>query len=153
VSSTPTIPIADPFDQLLAAAKTTATVMQRDLAGTGDGYGLNSPSFTALATGVPCRVGILGVPPDKEFLAKSKEHIAFRKVLLRPWFADPSPDGSYQPNHAVGATTYNTEPLTGFNWFLIDGEMYNIFELRNPSFLFHHFEALCRVIEVSNHKV
>lgn len=146
--STPTIAIADPFDQLLAAAETTLAVMARDLTGTGNKYGLNSPSFTSLALGVACRVAILNVPSDREFLAKSKEHIAFRKVFLRPWFQDPSPDGSYQPEHVYESVTYNTKPLTSDHWFQINGEMYNIFELRNPSLLFHHFEASCRVIEV-----
>lgn len=146
--STPTIPIADPFDQLIAAADTVANILARDLAGSGNAYGVNNPSFTTLFTGWPCRVGILSVPADKEFLAKSKEHIAFRKVLMRPWFQDQSPDGSYQPDHVYNSVTYNTEPLTSDNWLQINGENYNIFELRNPSLLFHHFEALCRVIEV-----
>jgi hypothetical protein len=143
--STTAIAIGDPFDSLLNA---TLAVLERDLAGSGNAYGLNNPSFTTLFEGWPCRVATMAVPPDREFLAKSKEHIAFRKVFLRPWFADQSPDGSYQPNHVIGATTYNTEPLTSDNWLLIAGENYNIFELRNPGLLFHHLEASCRVIEV-----
>jgi hypothetical protein len=145
LSITPTSVLADPFDQMLNAV---ATVMQRDLAGTGDKYGKNSPTFSTVGAPLPCRVGILSVGTDRELLAKSKEDIAFRKVLLRPWFVDQSPDGSHQPNHTVGGTTYNTQPLTHNHWFQINGEMYDIFELRNPGLLFHHFEALCRVIEV-----
>jgi hypothetical protein len=143
--STPTSVIADPFDSLL---NQVATVMARDLAGSGDAYGQNSPAFSALASNVACRLSTLAVPPDLQFRARSEEDIAFRKVILRPWFQDPAPDGSYVPNHGVGATTYNTQPLTPEHWFQINGEMYDIFELRNPGGMNHHLEASCRVIEV-----
>ena len=143
--STPASVIADPFDLSLNSG---SSVLARDLTGTGNGYGQNNPTFSTLATGVACRVGILSVGTDRESLAKSKEDIAYRKVFLRPWYQDAAPDGSYLPNHVVGATTYNTEPLTHDHWLQINGEMYDIFELRNPSGLNHHLEALCRIVEV-----
>lgn len=143
--TTPTVVVADPFDQLL---NQVASVMARDLTGTGNAYGQNSPTFSTLATNVPCRFATLSVGSDKEFLAKSKEDIAFRKVFLRPWFQDQAPDGSHVPNHVIGATTYNTQPLTHDHWLEIAGEMYDIFELRNPGGMNHHLEALCRIVEV-----
>ena len=143
--STPTSIIADPFDLLL---NLTATVQVRDLAGSGDAYGKNSPTFSTVATGIACAIGLLSVGTDREYLAKSKEGIAFRKVLLRPWYQDASPDGSWVPYHVVSAVTYNTEPLSHDHWLLINGENYDIFEVRNPGGRNHHFEALCRLIEV-----
>jgi hypothetical protein len=132
----------DPFDSLL---NQTASVMVRDVSG-ADGYGQANPAFTTVATGVPCRISTAAVPSDKEFLAKFKMDIAYKKVLLRPWFLDPAPDGSYVPNHVVGATTYNTEPLTHDHWFQIDGQNFDIFELHNPGGMNHHLEAWCRLI-------
>ncbi len=142
--STPTSVLANPFDQML---NSVASVLARDLTGTGNKYGANSPTFTTLASGVACRVGILSVGTDRELLAKSKEDVAFRKVYLRPWYQDQSPDGSSLPNWVYNSVTYNTQPLTHDHWFLIDGENYDIFELRNPGLLYHHLEALCRIIE------
>jgi len=143
--ATTALGVGDPFDALL---NQVAAILSRDAPGSGDKYGQNSPVFATIASGVKCRYATLSqVPTDEEFLAKSKEAIAFRKVYLRPWFADASPDGSYQPNHVYESTTYNTEPLTHDNWLQINGENYDIFELRNPGGLYHHFECLCRVIE------
>lgn len=126
----------------------TANVMVRDLAGTGNAYGQNNPAFSQVASGWPCRVSILGVPVDLEFRAKDKLGIAFRKVLMRPWFLDQSPDGSYVPNHVYQSLTYNTEPLTNSHWLQIATQMYDIFEMRNPGGLNHHLEISCRVILV-----
>jgi hypothetical protein len=44
--------------------------------------------------------------------------------------------------------TYNTQPLSHLHWLLINGENYDIFEVRNPGGRNHHVEALCRLIEV-----
>ena len=145
MSITPTSVLADPFDQLL---NLIASVLVRDLAGTGDAYGKNSPTFTTIATGIPCALGLLSVGTDREFLAKSKEGVAFRKVLLRPWFQDQSPDGSRVPYWVYQTVTYNTQPLSHLHWLLINGENYDIFEVRNPGGRNHHVEALCRLIEV-----
>jgi hypothetical protein len=143
--TTPTSIIADPFDQQL---QYVASVLVRDLSGTGDAYGKNSPTFSTIATGVKCAVIFQSVPADREFLAKSKEGIAFRKVLLRPWYVDASPDGSWVPQHVYNGTTYNTKPLSHAHWLLINSENYDIYEVRNPGWQNHHFEALCRLIEV-----
>src|ERR1700678_2227046 len=102
--------MTDPFDSLLTL---TASILER-VASSAGGYG-GAPSFTIIATGVPCRVATFSVPADKEMLARAKEDIAFKKVYMRPWFLDPSPDGSYVPNWTVAGVTYNTEPLTHDN--------------------------------------
>lgn len=133
-----------PFDLLL---NKLAAVMTRDVSG-GDGYGQADPSFATVATGVPCRISTASVSSDMEFRAKSKEDIAFKKVFLRPWFLDPSVDGSYAPNHVVNGVTYNTQPLTHGHWLQIDGDMYDIYELHNPGGLDHHLEVLCRMVLV-----
>ena len=119
---------SDPFDLLL---NNVATIMTRSTAG-GDGYGQNSPNFTPVATNVPCRVDTDLVPKDKEFLAKSKEAIAYKVVLMRPWF-----DGS-------------GNPLTHDHWFQItvggNTNMYDIYQIHDPGGIGHHLEVECRLI-------
>jgi len=108
----------DPFDSML---NTTLDILTRDTA-PGDKRGISDPSFTVIAMGVPCRVAEgKGVPAGKELLAKSKLAIAYRKIFMRPWFADPSPDGSYTPNWTVGGNLFNTQPLTHDHWLRITG--------------------------------
>jgi len=134
--------VADVFD---AQLDKLANVLTRSTAG-GDKYGLADPSYTTVATAVPCHLSTGSVGTDKELLAKAKEAIAYKKVFLRPWFLDPAPDGSYAPNHAIGATSYNTKPLTHDHWFQIDGVMYDIFQIHNPAGKDHHLEVWCRLV-------
>lgn len=142
--TTPTSAIVDPFDLML---NKVGVIKERTTSGYG-GYG-GTPSLSTVGATAKCRYATLAsVPTDIEFRSKSKEAIAFRKVFLRPWFVDQSPDGSYEPSHVIGPDTYNTQPLRPTHWLLIENEMYDIYELRNPGGLYHHFEACCRVIEV-----
>lgn len=144
---TPVIP-AIPTDAFDLYLNKFATVLTRSTQG-GDGYGQADPTFTPVDVGVPCRVSVAMAGTDIELRAKSKEDIAFRKVYIRPWFLDASPDGSYVPNHAVGGVTYNTQPLTHDHWLQIDSQMYDIAEEpRNPGGLNHHLELVCRIVEV-----
>jgi hypothetical protein len=107
---------ADPFDALL---NMTLDILIRNTS-PGDSRGMSSPVFTVIALGVPCRVAQgKGVPRGKEDFAKSKLAIAYREVFMRPWFADPSPDGSYIPNWLVSGNTFNTQPLTHYHWLRI----------------------------------
>lgn len=118
----------DPFDSLL---NQLASVLVRDVSGS-DAYGQANPSFTTVATGIPCRVSTLSVGTDREYLAKSKEDIAFKKVYMRPWF-----DGG-------------GKPLTHDHWLEIvvngNDNMYDIFEIRDPGGMGHHLEVLCRLV-------
>lgn len=118
----------DPFDLLLIAR---AAVMLR-VASSAGGYG-GTASFTTLATGVPCRVAEDSVPTDKEFLAKSKEGIAYKKVFLRPWFDS------------------DNNPLNHDHWFQItvngNTNMYDIFSIHDPGGMGHHLEVECRVVD------
>jgi hypothetical protein len=104
------------FDTLL---NTTLDILTRDTSA-GDSRGMSNPAFTVVAMGVPCRIAEgKGIPRGKELLAKSKLAIAYRQVFMRPWFADPSPDGSYIPNWTVSGNVFNTQPLTHFHWLRI----------------------------------
>jgi hypothetical protein len=118
----------DPFDSLL---NQLATVMVRDVSG-ADGYGQANPTFSTIATGVPCAVDIDKVPSDKEFLAKSKEAIEYKMVFMRPWF-----DGS-------------GNPLSHDHWLQItvngNTNMYDIFQIHDPGGLGHHLEVECRLL-------
>lgn len=146
----------DSFDALLT---TTADVLTCDTS-SGDRRGLSDPSFTTIATGVPCRVAMgKSVTRGKEDRAKSNVAVAYREVFMRPWFLDPSPDGSFVPYTAIGRVTYNTEPLTHAHWLLIPsstavnskgeavpGEQYDIFEIDNPGLAHHHLEVSCELV-------
>lgn len=146
----------DPFDTLLT---TTCDVLTRNTTG-DDKRGMASPAFATVGTAVPCRVSMNhGVPRGQEELAKTKLALAYRKVFLRPWFADASPDGSYIPFWVYEGTTYNTKPLTHDNWLLVPsqsvlnsneqattGVYYDIYEIDNPGGANHHLEAWCRVV-------
>jgi hypothetical protein len=118
----------DPFDLLL---NQVATVMTRTASSAG-GYG-GTASFTTVGTGVPCAVHEDSVPTDKEFLAKSKEGIAYKKVFLRPWFDT------------------DNNPLTHDHWFQItvngNTNNYDIFQIHDPGGIGHHLEVECRVID------
>ncbi len=117
----------DPFDLLL---NQLANVLVRTSSSAG-GYG-GTATFTAVATGVPCRVATDNVPTDVEFLAKSKEGIAYKKVFMRPWFDS---DGN---------------PLSHDHWLQIDvngnTDMYDIFQIHDPGGVGHHLEVECRLI-------
>ncbi len=147
---------ADPFDALLTS---TADVMTRNTS-PGDKRGISDPAFTTVATGIRCRVAANKIAPKgKEDRAKMKLSIAYREVFLRPWFLDPSPDGSYIPYTVVGGITYNTQPLTHNHWLLIPsstsvnvngdaipGEQYDITEIDNPGLMHHHLEVACELV-------
>lgn len=147
---------SDVFDTLLTA---TADILTRGT-GSGDKRGISSPAFTTVASAIPCRVSVNhGVPRGQEELAKSKLALAYRKVFLRPWFADAAPDGSYIPFWVYEGTTYNTQPLTHDHWLLVPsqsvlnansqpatGVYYDIYEIDNPGNANHHLEAWCRVV-------
>jgi hypothetical protein len=144
------------FDNLLIS---TADVLTRDTVGE-DARGMADPTFTVVATGVPCRVSMgKTVGKGKENRAKAKEQIAYREVFMRPWFADPSPDGSYVPYVLVGGVNYNTEPLTHDHWLRIPsplivngvtiyGDLYDIFDVQNPGLLNDHLEVWCQLVLV-----
>lgn len=148
----------DVFDTLLI---TTADILTRDTAA-GDSRGMSNPAFTTVASNIPCRVAEgLPVPRGKELLAKAKVAISYRAVFMRPWFADPSPDGSYFPFWVNGGVTYNTKPLTHDNWLLIPsasvlnslgkattGEYHDIFDIDNPGGANQYLEIWARLIEV-----
>src|ERR1035441_3080184 len=148
---------SDPFDATLIS---TADVLIRGISG-GDAYGKAQASFTALTTAVPCRVTMgTSVGKGKELLAGAKEGLIVREVFMRPWFQDPSPDGSYVPSTVVGGVTYNTKPLTHDHWLLIPsqsvlnrngqavpGEYYDIVDVQNPNLSNDHLEVWCRSVE------
>ena len=154
---------ADPFDSTLIL---TADVLVRDTSA-GDGYGLADTGFTTIATGIPCLVTSGSTAGrGKEFRAKSKESILYREVLMRPWYLDPAPDGSYVPYWVVNGITYNTQPLTHQHWLLIPsttklnangeatpGDYYDIidpqpiYDVQSPALLIHHLEVLCQLVE------
>lgn len=149
---------ADAFD---AQLNNTADVLVRDTS-SGDKRGMSSPAFTTIASAVPCRVAEgNAIPRGKELIAKSKVAIAYREVFMRPWFLDPSPDGSYVPYHVVFGVTYNTKPLTHDHWLLVPsasarnsnnqatpGEYYDVFDIDNPGIAHHHLEVWARVVEI-----
>jgi hypothetical protein len=148
---------SDVFDALL---NTTADILTRDTSA-GDKRGISSPAYTTVATGILCRVAEgKEVPRGKEELAKAKVAIAYREVFMRPWFLDPSPDGSYIPNWVSSGVTYNTKPLTHNHWMLIPsatvknsnnqatpGEYYDIFDIDNPGQANHHIEVWSRLVQ------
>lgn len=148
---------ADPFDALLTS---TADVLTRD-SSAADKRGISSPSFTTIATAIACRVGVgKAAPRGKEERSKTTIAIAYRVVYMRPWFLDPSPDGSYVPYAVVGGITYNTMPLTHNHWLLIPsstavnsnnepvpGEEYDIQEIDNPGLAHHHIEVACEIVQ------
>lgn len=146
----------DPFDALLTS---TLDVLQRDTSN-GDKHGFSDPTFTKVATGIPCRVAMGKVAPKgREERAKAKLAIAYREVYIRPWFLDPAPDGSFIPFTVISGVTYNTQPLTHNHAFLIPsstavnsnnepvpGEIYDITDIDNPGLEHHHLEVSCQVI-------
>ena len=148
----------DPFDALLTS---TADVLLRNVSA-GDKRGISDPAFTTIATGISCRVAANKVAPKgKEDRAKYKLALAYREVYLRPWFLDPSPDGSYVPYTVAGGITYNTQPLLHTHWLLIPsstalnsngesipGEYYDIEEIDNPGLAHHHLEVMCELVLV-----
>lgn len=150
---------ADGVDDFDAFLISTMDILQRDTAA-GDKRGIAPPDFSAIATGIKCRVAMGKVTPKgTEQRAKSKLALAYREVYMRPWFADPSPDGSFFPFATVGGTTYNTEPLTHDHFLLIPsstalnannqpvpGELYDITDIDNPGLQHHHLEVACQVI-------
>jgi len=116
--------VTDPFDLLLID---TAQVMTRTASSAG-GYG-GTQSFTPVGAPVKCRVSTGAAGVGKEFRAKSKEDIYFRRVFMRPW-CDPS-----------------SKPLTHDHWLQIDGVMYDIFDILNPGGMNHHLEVWCRILQ------
>ncbi len=146
----------DLFDELLIS---TADILTRDISG-DDKRGMANPAFTTVASAIPCRVSVNhGVPRGKEERAKSKLAIAYRKVFMRPWFLDASPDGSYIPYWVHSGTTYNTKPLTHEHWLLVPsatvensnnqatpGAMYDIINIDNPGHANHHLEVWSQVV-------
>ena len=147
---------ADPFDALLTS---TLDVLSRDTA-VGDKKGISDPAFTTIATGIPCRVAEgKAAQKGKEVDTKSTVAVAYREVYIRPWFLDPSPDGSFIPFTVVSGITYNTLPLTHNHWLLIPsstavnsnnepipGEQYDILDIDNPGLAHHHLEVFCKVV-------
>jgi len=147
---------ADPFD---AELNTTADILTRSGA-IGDKRGASDPTFFTIATAIPCRVAPNKVASKgKEDRAKVKLALAYREVFMRPWFRDPSPDGSYFPFAVVNGITYNTQPLTHNHWLLIPsatsinsngeavpGEYYDIQEIDNPGLMYHHLEIACELV-------
>lgn len=113
----------DAFDALLIS---TATIMRKSET-TADSYGVGDPTFITVATGVPCRVSANG---GKQYNKEKKSSIQQRTVFLRPW---TDPDLNI--------------PLSHEHWFTIDGELYDIQYVKNPSRLNHHFEAVCNMVE------
>ena len=78
---------------------------------------------------------------------------------MRPWYRDPAPNGSYAPFTVVSGVTYNTQPLSHNNWFLIPsstsvnskneaipGEQYDILEIKNPGLASQYLEVSCEVV-------
>lgn len=122
------VAVTDPFDLLLID---TAQVMTRTSSSPG-GYG-GTQSFNAVGTPVPCRVSTGAAGVGKEFRAKAKEDIYFRRVFMRPWY-DP-----------------DENPLNHDHWLQVtdkDGNqtMYDIFDILNPGGLNHHLEVWCRIL-------
>jgi hypothetical protein len=118
----------DPFDLQM---NQVATVMTR-VASTAGGYG-GTASFTNLTPTWPCRVAEDSLPSDKEFLAKSKEGIAYKKVFGRLYVDS------------------NGNPLNHDHWLQItmDGttKNYDIFQIHDPGGMGHHLEVECRVVD------
>jgi hypothetical protein len=146
----------DPFDTLLT---TTFDVLTRDTTG-DDKRGMASPAYTTVASNIACRLmEASGTPRGKKERAKAKTAFMYHAVFMRPWFLDPSPDGSYIPYWVDGGTTYNTKPLTQDNWLLIPsasvensndqatpGSYYDITDIENPGGANHHLEVWCQVL-------
>ena len=120
--------MTDPFDLLM---NQVATVMTRTTSAPG-GYG-GTASFTNLTPTWACRVAEDSVPTDKEFLAKSKEGIAYKKVFGRLYLDS------------------NGNPLNHNHWLQItmDGttKNYDIFQIHDPGGMGHHLEVECRVVD------
>jgi hypothetical protein len=146
----------DAFDALL---NTTADILVRDTSA-GDSRGMSNPAYTTVATAIACRVQEDGgTPAAKEERAKSKLNVDYRVVFMRPWFADPAPNGSFVPYVVVAAVTYNTQPLGHTHWLLIPsatvlnsngqatpGDMYDITDIDNPGHANHHIQIPCQVV-------
>lgn len=131
----------DAFD---ASLINLVDVMAQTL-GAGDKYGQANPDLLVLATNVNARV-CLGKGRTKESEAEKKIAINWRSVYMRPWFADPAPDGSLLPNHIIGGTTYNTQPLTTHHWLRFQGQRLDIKQIDDPSGLGHHWEIYCQLV-------
>lgn len=116
----------DLFDEQL---KSLATILIRGV-GTADSYGVAPPELTTVATNVPCRVS-LGRGRPKELKAEKKIAENYKCVFMRPWFADPPT---------------NSQPLTHNHWLEINGQLYDIFQIDDPSLLGHHLEVWCELI-------
>ena len=133
----------DAFD---AQLNQTCNIMVRNQ-GAGNSYGVSSPNFVTIATGVLCRVA-LGRGRAKEWKEQKKIAKNYRIVYMRPWYADQAPDGSFLRNHVVGGTTYNTQPLTHDHWLQFIGQNYDIMQVENPGEVDHHLEVYCELVLV-----
>ena len=149
----------DGVDAFDAQLTTTLDILSRDTS-IGDERGLSDPAFTPVARNIPCRVAEGKVAgKGKEDRSKTHVAIAYREVYMRPWFADPAPNGSFVPYTVISGVTYNTQPLTHNHWLLIPsasalnsnheavpGDFYDITEIIDPGYAHHHLEVACEVV-------
>jgi hypothetical protein len=120
----------DAFDQSLTAV---CSVMVRDAGVTCDAYGTADPTFTTLATGIPCRVS-LGKGRAREWKSGKKIAVNYKCVFMRPFF-EPISGLPLGPHHWLQVTS--AEYATPQN--------YQIFQIDDPGLLQHHLEVWCEL--------
>jgi hypothetical protein len=116
--------MVDAFDATLNKVAS----IQAHVAGSDD-YGSQGSTLVTLATGVPVRVS-LGRGRAHEFKADKQFALNYREVFMRPWYDS------------------NGNLLSRLNWLLIDGELYNVYQVDNPGGLNHHLEVWCTLVIV-----
>lgn len=110
------------FDELLIS---TATVLRRAAAVQGVNYGQRTSALpTTVASGVPVRLST--TKGGREFKYDKKVVVSELKVFLN---------------------VPNSWTLDVKDWFLIDGNKYNILFIDNPSNMNHHLEAWVEILE------
>ena len=116
----------DAFDDALISV---ADVQVRE-DDTGNSYGVSNPTFSTVATAVPCVVTGFGRKTGEERRANTKFALGYRLVLMRPW-----PNGEGTPN-----------TLTHEHWLSIDGQQHDIVSILDPGNQHHHIEVETRIV-------
>lgn len=116
----------DPFDNLL---NKTCAILKNQSA--KDGYGQKSAQprdFTTILDNVRCRISTDAIGRPKEFKVEKKSSLSYVVIFMRP------------PALPGGAK------LTPHHWLKIEGQFYNIFEVKNPGGLNHHYEVISELV-------
>lgn len=111
--------LKDPFDALLIS---TCTILAKGN-GSPDSDNHESQAFSTVASNIPCRVSTAALGRPKEYKTEKQASENYRTIFMRPYAG-----------------------LTPHHWLQIDGVLYNIFEIKNPSGLNHHFEIIAQVL-------